>query len=212
MTTEELDEWAVDFERFCARFADVFGRKEPRAQAAKYLRGLLASVPRKNGWQVAEAVGDRIPDATQRLLYQAQWRADAARDRPAAIRDRGLRRRRRHRRGGRDRLHQERQPLGGRQTPVLGHGGQDRELPDRHLSELCDGQGPRLPGSPPVSARGVVRRCRAASAGQGARGRGLPDQARAGDGDVAHMPGRRACPCAGWPATKSTASRPPCGM
>ena len=81
MTDEELDEWGVDFVRFCARFADVFGRKEPRAQAAKYLRGLMASVPRKNGWQVAEAVGDRIPDAMQRLLYRAQWSADAARDR-----------------------------------------------------------------------------------------------------------------------------------
>ncbi len=41
MTTEELDEWAVDFLQFCTRFADVFGRKEPRAQAIKYLRGLL---------------------------------------------------------------------------------------------------------------------------------------------------------------------------
>jgi SRSO17 transposase len=81
MTAEELDEWGADFMRFCARFADVFGRKEPRTQAAKYLRGLMASMPRKNGWQVAEAIGDRIPDATQRLLYQAQWSADAARDR-----------------------------------------------------------------------------------------------------------------------------------
>jgi SRSO17 transposase len=80
MTAEELDEWSADFLCFCARFADVFGRKEPRAQAVKYLRGLLASVPRKNGWQVAEVIGDRIPDATQRLLYQAQWSADAARD------------------------------------------------------------------------------------------------------------------------------------
>jgi len=62
MTTEELDEWGADFMRFCARFADVFGRKEPRAQAVKYLRGLMASVPRKNGWQVAEVIGDRIPD------------------------------------------------------------------------------------------------------------------------------------------------------
>jgi len=81
MTDKELDEWAVDFVRFCARFAHVFGRKEPRAQAIKYLRGLMASVPRKNSWQVAEAVGDPIPDATQRLLYRAQWSADAARDR-----------------------------------------------------------------------------------------------------------------------------------
>jgi SRSO17 transposase len=81
MIAEELDEWCADFEQFCARFADVFGRKEPRAQAIKYLRGLMASVPRKNSWQVAEVIGDRIPDAMQRLLYRSQWSADAARDR-----------------------------------------------------------------------------------------------------------------------------------
>jgi SRSO17 transposase len=81
MTTEELGEGGIDFQRFCARFAAVFGRKEPRAQAGKYLRGLMAPVPRKNGWQLAEAIGDRTPDATQRLLYQAQWSADEARDR-----------------------------------------------------------------------------------------------------------------------------------
>ena len=81
MTDKELDEWGADFVRFYARFADVFRRKEPRVQAAKYLRGLMAVVPRKNSWQVAEAVGDRIPDAMQRLLYRAQWSADAARDR-----------------------------------------------------------------------------------------------------------------------------------
>jgi SRSO17 transposase len=81
MTTEELDEWGVDFLRFCARFANVFRRKEPRAQAIKYLRGLMGPVRRKNSWQVAEAIGDRTPDATQRLLYKAKWSADAARDR-----------------------------------------------------------------------------------------------------------------------------------
>ena len=81
MTSEELDEWGADFYAFSARFADVFGRKEPRMQAVKYLRGLMSQVPRKNGWQMAEVMGDRIPDATQRLLYQAQWSADAARDR-----------------------------------------------------------------------------------------------------------------------------------
>jgi SRSO17 transposase len=81
MTDKELDEWGADFVRFYARFADIFRRKEPRAQAIKYLRGLMASVPRKNGWQVAEEIGDRIPDATQRLLYRAHWSADAARDR-----------------------------------------------------------------------------------------------------------------------------------
>jgi SRSO17 transposase len=80
MTTEELKEWRVDFLRFCARFDNIFRRKEPRAQATKYLRGLLGPVKRKNSWQVAEAVGDSIPDATQRLLYKAKWNEDAARD------------------------------------------------------------------------------------------------------------------------------------
>ena len=80
MTIEELNEWAEDFESFHARFAHIFGRKEPREQAQKYVRGLLAPVERKNGWQLAEAVGDRVPDPTQRVLYQSHWEADEARD------------------------------------------------------------------------------------------------------------------------------------
>ena len=80
MTMEELDRWADSFEGFQARFAHLFARSETRTQAAKYVRGLLAPVERKNGWQVAEAVGDATPDRTQRLLYRADWEADAARD------------------------------------------------------------------------------------------------------------------------------------
>jgi SRSO17 transposase len=41
---------------------------------------LLAPVERKNGWQLAEAVGNRRPDSTQRLLYLSQGEADEARD------------------------------------------------------------------------------------------------------------------------------------
>jgi len=82
MEAEDLQEWAEEFTAFHARFASLFGRSEPREQAAKYLRGLLArSVQRKNGWQMAEAVGDAIPDPMQRLLYRTLWDADAARDR-----------------------------------------------------------------------------------------------------------------------------------
>lgn len=80
MTSEELEGWAEDFEAFHARFAHLFARSEPREQAAKYMHGLLGPVKRKNGWQLAEAVGDDRPDKTQRLLYSAQWDADAARD------------------------------------------------------------------------------------------------------------------------------------
>ncbi len=81
MTEEELEQWQDEFAAFHARFADLFERSESRQQARKYLRGLLTEAERKNSWQVAEAVGDRIPDRMQRLLYQVPWDADAARDR-----------------------------------------------------------------------------------------------------------------------------------
>ncbi len=81
MTEEELEQWQEEFEAFHARFADLFERSESREQAKKYLRGLLTEAERKNSWQVAEAVGDPIPDRMQRLLYRVPWDADAARDR-----------------------------------------------------------------------------------------------------------------------------------
>jgi SRSO17 transposase len=80
MDIEELSEWSDDFEAFQGRFAGLYGRSEPRDQAKKYLRGLLASVGRKNSWQLAEAVGDAIPDRMQRLLYRTEWDADRACD------------------------------------------------------------------------------------------------------------------------------------
>jgi SRSO17 transposase len=60
------------------RVGAVFARREPRLQAGKYVRALIAEVPRKNGWQIAEWVGDATPDKTQRLLNHAVWDEHAA--------------------------------------------------------------------------------------------------------------------------------------
>jgi SRSO17 transposase len=75
------DALAQDFEAFHARFASLFARSEPREEAVKYIRALMGPAARRNGWQLAEALGDRTPDRVQRLLYAADWNADAARDR-----------------------------------------------------------------------------------------------------------------------------------
>ena len=83
MSTDELkqmDEWAQEFEDFHARFSHLFARSEPREETRQYLRGLLASVARKNCWQMAEVVGEDDPQPLQRLLYSAHWEADGARD------------------------------------------------------------------------------------------------------------------------------------
>jgi len=80
VTASDLDGWAEEFAAFHARFAPYFLRSEVRARCAAYLRALLSGVERKNGWQLAEAIGETDPNGTQRLLYQAIWNEDAVRD------------------------------------------------------------------------------------------------------------------------------------
>ena len=79
-TMDEAAAWAEELERLLARLGPRFGRVEVRRRAGAYLRGLLAPVERKNGWQLAEAAGDARPDGMQDFLARMRWDADAVRD------------------------------------------------------------------------------------------------------------------------------------
>jgi hypothetical protein len=57
-----------------------FSRVEPRRRARAFVLGLLAELPRKNCWTIAEHAGDRTPDGMQHLLSRARWDADGVRD------------------------------------------------------------------------------------------------------------------------------------
>ena len=46
------------------RIAHRFARSEVRERARRYLVGLLERVERKNGWQLAEAIGEAGPAAS----------------------------------------------------------------------------------------------------------------------------------------------------
>ena len=72
--------WAEGMDRVHGFIAVRFRRTEPRRRALDYLRGLLSSVERKNGWQLAEQVGDATPYGVQRLLSTYVWDADLVRD------------------------------------------------------------------------------------------------------------------------------------
>ncbi len=72
--------WAEELEMLNERIAPRFSRAEVRRRARLYLRGLLGSVERKNGWQLAEAAGDATPYGLQHLLGRANWDADEVRD------------------------------------------------------------------------------------------------------------------------------------
>src|SRR6266516_5069406 len=62
------------------RVAGRFGRVELRRRARAFVLGLLADLPRKNCWTIAEHAGDPSPDGMQHLLGRAVWDADAVRD------------------------------------------------------------------------------------------------------------------------------------
>jgi SRSO17 transposase len=72
--------WRDELTGLTDRLGALFVRPEPRRQTGLYLEGLLGGAQRKNGWQLAEQIGDARPWRTQRVLSHVQWDQDAARD------------------------------------------------------------------------------------------------------------------------------------
>jgi SRSO17 transposase len=73
-------ECAREVEDAAWRLRRHFRRPEAYGHAADYLRGLVAEVERKNGWQLAEEAGYSHPRGIQRVLDRYAWDADAVRD------------------------------------------------------------------------------------------------------------------------------------
>ena len=79
---DHLVGWEADLRLLTERVtAGLFTRPEPRGTFADLVRGLLADVPRKNSWQLAEHVGHGSAYRLEWLLGGAKWDADILRDR-----------------------------------------------------------------------------------------------------------------------------------
>ena len=74
------DRWLRALDELMLRVGSRFGRVEPRRRARAFVLGLLAELPRKNCWTIAEQAGDATPDGMQHLLARARWDADGVRD------------------------------------------------------------------------------------------------------------------------------------
>jgi len=72
--------WQQEFKSLVKRIYPRFARSQSRQQARSYLQGLLSQVERKNGWQLAESVGQSSPYNLEQFLYRAKWSADEVRD------------------------------------------------------------------------------------------------------------------------------------
>jgi SRSO17 transposase len=76
----DLALWQVGLEELLSRVAGRFPRVESRWRARAFVQGLLADLPRKNCWTLAEHAGDPSPDGMQHLLARAVWDHDGVRD------------------------------------------------------------------------------------------------------------------------------------
>ncbi len=77
---EDVRKWRDELDGVSDRISPRFVRPEVRQRAQIYLELLLANVPRKNGWQLAEHAGDATPRNIQHFLGRAKWEADEVRD------------------------------------------------------------------------------------------------------------------------------------
>jgi SRSO17 transposase len=73
-------ECAREVEGAATRLRRHFRRAQAAEHALDYLRGLVAEVERKNGWQLAEEAGYAHPRGIQRVLDRYAWDAEAVRD------------------------------------------------------------------------------------------------------------------------------------
>ena len=69
--------WTAELSGLKGRLSGIFGRRESREAAWKYLDGLLSGIERKTGWQLAERAGDDRPFRMQGVLGRDRWDAEA---------------------------------------------------------------------------------------------------------------------------------------
>ena len=79
-TIRDLRRWTRELDVAATRIGPRFSRRDLRVHAGDYLRGLISRVERKNGWQLAEELGEATPTNLQHFIARATWSADEVRD------------------------------------------------------------------------------------------------------------------------------------
>jgi SRSO17 transposase len=80
VTAEQIPEWDAELSALTGSLGFLFNRPEPRVVFAQFIEGLLAELPKKNGWTLSERAGHVTADRMQWLLNGSVWDADRLRD------------------------------------------------------------------------------------------------------------------------------------
>jgi SRSO17 transposase len=81
VTALDIAGWDADLRALTDGLGSLFNRPEPRVTFGLMVRALLADVPKKNSWALAEHAGLATPRPFEHLLDGAVWDADVLRDR-----------------------------------------------------------------------------------------------------------------------------------
>jgi len=79
-TDQEVAKWIEEVDAAARLIGPRFSRRDLRCHAECYLRGLISRIERKNGWQLAEELGQRTPTNLQHFVARSRWSADEVRD------------------------------------------------------------------------------------------------------------------------------------
>lgn len=80
VTAEGIAGWDAELRALTDGLGWLFGRPEPRVTLGLMVRALLADVPKKSSWGLAEYLGLPNPQPLEHLLNGAVWDVDALRD------------------------------------------------------------------------------------------------------------------------------------
>jgi SRSO17 transposase len=80
VTIEDIADWDADPTDLTDGLGWLFNRPEPKVTFVLVVRALLADVPQKNSWGLAEHAGLATPQPFEHLLGGAKWDAEALRD------------------------------------------------------------------------------------------------------------------------------------
>lgn len=80
VTGEDIAGWDASLAALTDGLGWLFHRPEPKVTFGRMVRAVLADVPKKNSWGLAEHAGLATPQPFEHLLGGAKWDADALRD------------------------------------------------------------------------------------------------------------------------------------
>ena len=77
LTKEVIEQ---EYKKVMSKIGKAFRHISGYENAGKYIKGLLGTAERKNGWQMAESQGDKTPYSMQQFIYRGSYSADELRD------------------------------------------------------------------------------------------------------------------------------------